>query len=125
VPWQRAGMAGGALSAFRQLGYAFGIAVLGEVFRGGLTRTAGAGLSATLSGGQARAVLARTPALSPVVHRAFANGLDLAYVVAAGLGLLAAAAVFVLARPRPPAGAAAAVGGESGAAEPAPASVEG
>jgi hypothetical protein len=63
--------------------------------------TAGAGLSATLSGGQAQAVLARTPALSPVVHRAFASGLDLAYVVAAGLGLLAAAA------------------------EPAPASVEG
>jgi EmrB/QacA subfamily drug resistance transporter len=125
VPWQRAGMAGGALSAFRQLGYAFGIAVLGEVFRGGLTRTAGAGLSATLSGGQARAVLARTPALSPVVHRAFANGLDLAYVVAAGLGLLAAAAVFVLARPRPPAGPDAAAAGESGAAEPAPASVEG
>jgi EmrB/QacA subfamily drug resistance transporter len=125
VPWQRAGMAGGALSAFRQLGYAFGIAVLGEVFRGGLTRTAGAGLSATLSGGQAQAVLARTPALSPVVHRAFANGLDLAYVVAAGLGLLAAAAVFVLARPRPPAGAAAAAAGESAAAEPAPASVDG
>jgi EmrB/QacA subfamily drug resistance transporter len=121
VPWQRAGMAGGALSAFRQLGYAFGVAVLGEVFRGGLTRTAGAGLSATLSGGQAQAVLARTPALSPVVHRAFADGLNLAYVVAAGLGLLAAAAVFVLARPRLPAAAA----GESAAAEPAPASVEG
>jgi EmrB/QacA subfamily drug resistance transporter len=126
VPWQRAGMAGGALSAFRQLGYAFGVAVLGEVFRGGLTRTAGAGLSATLSGGQAQAVLARTPALSPVVHRAFADGLDLAYVVAAGLGLLAAAAVFILARPRPPAGGATAVAaGESVAPEPAPASAEG
>jgi EmrB/QacA subfamily drug resistance transporter len=125
VPWQRAGMAGGALSAFRQLGYAFGIAVLGEVFRGGLTRTAGAGLSATLSGGQAQAVLARTPALSPVVHRAFADGLDLAYVVAAGLGLLAAAAVFILARPRPQAGAAAVAAGEPAAAEPAPASAEG
>ena len=37
VPWQQAGMAGGALSAFRQLGYAFGIAVLGEVFRSGLS----------------------------------------------------------------------------------------
>ena len=35
VPWQQAGMAGGALSAFRQLGYAFGIAVLGEVFDSG------------------------------------------------------------------------------------------
>ena len=37
VPWQQAGMAGGALSAFRQLGYAFGIAVLGEVFDSGLS----------------------------------------------------------------------------------------
>src|ERR1700744_3222728 len=87
VPWQRAGMAGGALNAFRQLGYAFGIAVLGEVFRSGLTHTAGASLSAALSGGQARAVVARTPALAPVVHRAVANGLDLAYVVAVGFGL--------------------------------------
>jgi EmrB/QacA subfamily drug resistance transporter len=135
VPWQRAGMAGGALSAFRQLGYAFGIAVLGEVFRSGLTRTAGGGLSATLSGGQAQAVIARSPALSPVVHRAFASGLDLAYVVAAGLGLLAAAAVFILARPRPQAsaagaGATAAAGSTAGtgrggpAAEPAPAPAE-
>src|SRR6202012_5564737 len=56
VPWQRAGMAGGALNAFRQLGYAFGIAVLGEVFRSGLTRTAGPSLSAALSSGQAQAV---------------------------------------------------------------------
>jgi fucose permease len=117
VPWQRAGMAGGALNAFRQLGYAFGIAVLGEVFRSGLTRTAGPSLSAALSGGQAQAVMARTPALTPVVHRAFANGLDLAYLVAAGIGLVGAVAVFVLARPRPrpavPAGA-----------DPAPETVE-
>src|SRR6201996_3337716 len=40
VPWQRAGMAGGALNSFRQLGFAFGLAVLGEVFRSGLTPTA-------------------------------------------------------------------------------------
>jgi EmrB/QacA subfamily drug resistance transporter len=132
VPWQRAGMAGGALSAFRQLGYAFGIAVLGEVFRAGLTRTSGAGLSAALSGGQAQAVLARTPALSPVVHRAFANGLDLAYVVAAGLGLLGAVLVFTLARPRPQAAAGAEAGSASmaagsasaAAAEPAPAALD-
>jgi EmrB/QacA subfamily drug resistance transporter len=99
VPRQRAGMAGGALNAFRQLGYAFGIAVLGEVFHSGLTRAAGPGLAARLSSGQAQAVLARTPALVAPVHRAFADGLDLAYVVAAGIGLLAAAAVFTLTRP--------------------------
>jgi hypothetical protein len=46
VPGPRAGMAGGALNAFRQLGYAFGIAVLGEVFRSGLTHAAGPDLSA-------------------------------------------------------------------------------
>jgi EmrB/QacA subfamily drug resistance transporter len=127
VPWQQAGMAGGALSAFRQLGYALGIAVLGEVFDSGLTHGvshgAGAGLSAALSGGQAQAVLARTPALAPVVHRAFADGLDFAYVVAGGFGLLAAVLVFTLVRPRPQAGAADA-GSESRAAESAPASVE-
>jgi hypothetical protein len=102
-------MAAGALSSFRQLGYAFGIAVLGEVFNSGLSRGlphglshgAGAGLSPALSGGQAQAVLARTPALAPVVHRAFADGLDLAYVVAAGLGLIAAVTVLALVRSKP------------------------
>jgi len=123
VPWQQAGMAGGALSAFRQLGYALGIAVLGEVFDSGLSHSAGPGLSAALSGGQAQAVLARTPALAPVVHRAFADGLDLAYVVAAGFGLLATVLVFTLVRPRPQAAAAPATG-EARSAEPAPASAE-
>jgi EmrB/QacA subfamily drug resistance transporter len=127
VPWQQAGMAGGALSAFRQLGYALGIAVLGEVFDSGLSHGlshgAGPGLSAALSGGQAQAVLARTPALAPVVHRAFADGLDFAYVVAGGFGLLAAVLVFTLVRQRPQAGAAAAAG-EPRASEPAPASAE-
>ncbi len=127
VPWQRAGMAGGALSAFRQLGYAFGIAVLGEVFRSGLTRAAGPSLAGQLSGGQAQVVLAHAPALAPAVHRAFADGLDRAYLVAAGIGLAAAAAVFVLARPRPRGGPAAPRDGQAapgaspvpGAGEPA------
>jgi EmrB/QacA subfamily drug resistance transporter len=123
VPWQQAGMAGGALSAFRQLGYAFGVAVLGEVFRSGLSHGAGAGLSTALTGGQAQAVLARTPALAPVVHLAFADGLDLAYVVAAGFGLAAAAAVFILAR-RTPQAAAPAAAASPPAAEAAPVSAE-
>jgi hypothetical protein len=94
--------------------------VLGEVFRVGLTRSAGARLSATLSGGQAQAVIARAPGLSPVVHRAFATGLDFASLVAAGLGAVAAIAVFVLARPRPPVSAATA-----SAATVSPATVSG
>jgi hypothetical protein len=122
IPWQQAGMAGGALSAFRQLGYAFGIAVLGEVFRSGLSHGAGAGLATALSGGQAQAVLARAPALGPVVHRAFADGLDLAYLVAAGFGLVAAMAVFALVR-RPPR-AATAANQAAAEPEPAPASAE-
>jgi EmrB/QacA subfamily drug resistance transporter len=100
VPWQRAGMAAGALSAFRQLGYAFGIAVLGEVFRGGLTHVAGSALSGQLGGGEAGAVMARSPALSPLVHHAFATGLDVTYGVAAGFGVIAAIVVFFLVRPR-------------------------
>jgi EmrB/QacA subfamily drug resistance transporter len=118
VPWQRAGMAGGALSAFRQLGFAFGLAVLGEVFRGGLTRVAGGGLSAALSGGQAQAVVARTPALTPVVHQAFANALDLTYVTAAGIGLAGGVLALTFVRQRPAAAQPAPVAG------PAPASAE-
>jgi hypothetical protein len=57
------------------------------------------------------------------VHRAFADGLDFAYVVAGGFGLLAAVLVFTLVRKRPQAGAAA-VAGEQRATEPAPAPAE-
>ncbi len=42
VPHQRAGMAGGALNTFRQLGYALGIAVLGTVFAGTASKQTGA-----------------------------------------------------------------------------------
>jgi len=101
VPRERAGMAGGAVSTFRQLGYAFGIAVLGEVFRGGLTRVAGGSLAGVLGGGEAGAVMTRSPALAPLVHHAFAAGLDLAFVVAAGLGVVAGVVVLVFVRPRP------------------------
>ena len=106
VPWQQAGMAGGALSAFRQLGYALGIAVLGEVFDSGLTHSAGPSLAAALSGGQSQVVLAHTPALAPLVHRAFADGLDLVYAVAGAFGVIGAVAVFALVRPKPAAVAA-------------------
>jgi EmrB/QacA subfamily drug resistance transporter len=121
VPWQRAGMAGGAISAFRQLGYALGIAVLGVVFRSGLSSAAGPRLSGPLTGGQAQAVLAKTPALSPVVHRAFATGLDHAFLVAGGIGVVAAVAVFALARPRPAATGAAESDSSSIAAADSPA----
>ena len=100
VPGSRAGMAGGAVSTFRQLGYAFGIAVLGQVFRAGLVHGAGPGLAAALGGGQAGQVMARSAGLAPVVHRAFADGLDLTFAIAGGIGVLAAVLVFALVPPR-------------------------
>jgi EmrB/QacA subfamily drug resistance transporter len=108
VPHSRAGMAGGAVSTFRQLGYAFGIAVLGEVFRGGLTRAAGPGLAGPLGGGEAGQVMARSAGLAHLVRQAFADSLDVTFVVAAGFGVAAAVLVFTLVRPRPSAAAAAA-----------------
>jgi hypothetical protein len=57
VPGPRAGMTAGAVNTFRQLGYAFGVAVLGEVFRDGLAHDAGQSLLGPLSGGQAGLVV--------------------------------------------------------------------
>jgi len=97
-PGERAGMAGGALNAFRQLGYAFGIAILGGVFRGGLTHVAGPALAGPLGGGQAGEVMSRSDALDHLARQAFATGLDTTFTVAAGFGLVAAILVFTLAR---------------------------
>jgi EmrB/QacA subfamily drug resistance transporter len=99
VPGPRAGMAAGAVNTFRQLGYALGIAVLGEILRGELERTAGQSVAGQLSGGQASAVIARGGGAAHLAHHAFANGLDLTFVVAAAFGLVAAIAVFAFVRP--------------------------
>jgi EmrB/QacA subfamily drug resistance transporter len=98
VPGERAGMAAGALNTFRQLGYALGIAILGDVFRSGLTRTAGPALAAPLSGGQAAAIMARSRSLDQVVRHAFANALDTTFLIAAALAVIGAALVFALVR---------------------------
>ena len=92
-------MAGGALSTFRQLGYALGIAGLGEVFRGQVSHVAGPGLAGPLSGGEAAAVMGRSADLAHLAHQAFADGLDLAFAVAAGIGVAAGILVLVLVRP--------------------------
>ncbi|MGH3170427.1 MAG: MFS transporter [Trebonia sp.] len=105
VPGERAGMAAGALSTFRQIGYAFGIAVLGEVFRAGLAHSAGAGLAGPLSGGAARSVMARSGGLAHLVRAAFAHGLDDTFFVAAGLGLVGGVLVLALVRRPAPAAA--------------------
>ena len=101
VPGARAGMAAGALSTFRQLGYALGIAVLGEVFRGGLAGEVGSGVAGPLSGGAARSVMARSGTEAHLVRQAFAHGLDETFIVAAGLGLAASLLVLALVRRAP------------------------
>ncbi|HSY15176.1 MAG TPA: MFS transporter [Jatrophihabitantaceae bacterium] len=119
---ERGGMAAGAVNTARQLGYAFGIAVLGSVFAARAAHSlAGAGVprasrvSAALAGGQAHTVIgtasvATRGKLVDAVHDAFAAGLDAAFLVAGVAGILAGLAVLALVRPvrdahaRPPVG---------------------
>jgi EmrB/QacA subfamily drug resistance transporter len=110
---QRGGMAAGAVNTARQLGYAFGIAVLGSVFA---SRAAGSlahagvsgssGVANALAGGQAYAVIAKAPSgqrpeLVAAIHGAFASGLDAAFLVAGIAGVVAGLAVLVLVRKKP------------------------
>ena len=125
VPPQRAGMAGGAVNTFRQLGMTLAIAVLGAVFTsraadalaGSGPDTAGAGTAGSgmvpdpdagasaLAAGQAQRLVDAAPAAHrgaarELVHGAFATGLDQVFLVsalAAGVGGL-----LVLALVRPP-----------------------
>jgi predicted MFS family arabinose efflux permease len=110
VAAQRGGMAAGAVNTARQLGYAFGIAVLGSVFASRAANSlahsgvsGSAGIANALAGGQARAVIAKAPAaqrahLIDSIHGAFASGLDAAFLVAGLAGILAGLAVLVLVR---------------------------
>lgn len=95
VPHQRAGMAGGALNTFRQLGYALGIAVLGTVF-GAKAAGSGSGSAGSTSGSGATP-RPGTPAYT-AVHQAVATSLDHVFAVAGGIGLAAGAVVLLLVR---------------------------
>jgi EmrB/QacA subfamily drug resistance transporter len=112
VPLAQGGMAAGAVNTARQLGYAFGIAVLGSVFSARMTHAIAVGggrpgLSQAISGGQARAVLGRVPAgqrgpLDQLIHSATASGLNACFVVAALLGLAGGLiAIATIRRPAP------------------------
>jgi hypothetical protein len=59
---------------------------------------AGAAFAAPVSGGQARAVMARSAETAHLVRQAFADGIDLTFAVAAVLGVIGAAPVFALVR---------------------------
>ncbi len=111
VPVHSGGMAAGAVNTMRQLGYAFGIAVLGSVFsarvghvvahQGGRPAVAQA-----ISGGQAQRLLAGLPAgqrdaLDQVVHAASAAGLNAAFLLAGALGLAGSVIVLAAMRRRP------------------------
>jgi hypothetical protein len=111
VPVHSGGMAAGAVNTMRQLGYAFGIAVLGSVFsarvghvvahQGGRPAVAQA-----ISGGQAQRLLAGLPAgqrdaLDQAVHAASAAGLNATFLLAGALGLAGSLIVLAAAR-RPP-----------------------
>jgi EmrB/QacA subfamily drug resistance transporter len=110
VPPERGGMAAGAVNTARQLGYAFGIAVLGTVFasraadslRGSSLIMGGMAEpdARLLAGGQAGRILAKSPGLDHAFHTAFADGLDAVFVVSGIAGVVAGIAVLFLVRPQ-------------------------
>ncbi|MDJ1132162.1 MFS transporter [Streptomyces iconiensis] len=133
VPPQRAGMAGGAVNTFRQLGMTLAIAVLGAVFT---DRTATAlaasgtvpdpeGGASALAAGQARqlteaAPLAHRDEARHAVHQAFAAGLDLVFLLSALAAALGGLLVLVLVRPPKQPAAGGTPGGEGKAPSSAP-----
>ena len=110
VPLWRGGMAAGAVTTMRQLGFTLGVAVLGTLFA---TRArqqisdAGVpnarGVAHSLTSGQGQQLLAHAGAgrsnLESILRSASASGIDLAFWVSGVAGLLGALAVFLLVRP--------------------------
>jgi predicted MFS family arabinose efflux permease len=108
----RGGMAAGAVNTARQLGFAFGIAVLGSVFAARATHSLQAAgipdparVARALASGQAHEAIGAAPPaqrghLVDAIHRAFASGLDAAFLVAGLAGVLAGLAALVLVRQR-------------------------
>ncbi|MFF5476445.1 MFS transporter [Streptomyces sp. NPDC012935] len=110
VPPERAGMAGGAVNTFRQLGYALGIALFGTVLTSRMQDTLPADAAHTLAGGGAGAL--RDVFGEGVLRAAFAGGLDAVAVVAGSTAAVAGGLVLALVR-RPTAT-------ETGVTPPAP-----
>jgi EmrB/QacA subfamily drug resistance transporter len=115
VPAHRGGMAGGAVNTMRQLGYAFGIALLGTVFASRAAASiadrrlpGSARLARGLAAGQARAILSTAPsgeraAVSHALHAASISGLQGILAVGGAAGLVAGLLVLALVRPARPA----------------------
>jgi EmrB/QacA subfamily drug resistance transporter len=107
VPPERAGMAGGAVNTFRQLGLALGIAAFGTMFKTHLEKTLSthaiphpAQLAGALAGGQAHKLLTKAPTMNHVIHLSFATGLNRIYLIAGITGLAAGLLCLLLIRPR-------------------------
>jgi len=102
VAVHRGGMASGAVNTFRQLGFVFGVAVLGSIFASRTTDALRGKLSAeqaaAAAAGHARAVIGGSAATDRLVRSAFASGLDAISVAAAGISVAAAILVVVLVR---------------------------
>jgi hypothetical protein len=119
VPAERSGMASGLVNTARQLGLAFGVAILGTLFTAraadslrtaqllGVPGMPGADdVAQAVSGGQSAQVLASTPVefrghLETGIHDAFASGLHGAFLLAGGLGVLGAGVCYLLMRGGP------------------------
>ncbi|KJE19340.1 arabinose efflux permease family protein [Frankia torreyi] len=111
VPAERGGMAAGAVNTTRQLGFAFGIAVLGSVFtaraQGSLSARGvpdAAQLAHAIAGGETPALLLTAPSagrrfLDSAAHGAAVTGIQATFVVAGAIGILAGLLVIVLMRP--------------------------
>ncbi|MFD5703875.1 MFS transporter [Streptomyces lasiicapitis] len=115
VPQENAGMAGGAVNTFRQLGYALGVAVFGTVLTSRMQDAIGHDAAHTAAGGGAAALHGSVSAHE--VRDAFAAGLNGASLTAGAVGLAAGLAVLLMVRTKP-----ASVAGQtpSAAAEPTP-----
>ena len=106
---ERGGMAAGAISTCRQLGFAACVAVFGTVFRTTLEGSLDDKVpdpdatTTALTSGKAAQVMAQSPDLSSTVHAAFASGLNATFLTAGALGLAAAAAALILIRRPAPA----------------------
>ncbi|WP_405649814.1 MFS transporter [Streptomyces sp. NBC_00019] len=98
VPPERAGMAGGAVNTFRQLGYALGIAGFGTALTSRMRDTLPHEAAHTLAGGGAGALRGVFP--EQVLRAAFASGLNTAAVTAGALATVGGVLVLALVRTR-------------------------
>ena len=99
------------MNTMRQLGYAFGIAVLGSVFSARMGHVVAhqggrPAVAQAISGGQAQRLLAGLPAghrdvLDQVVHAASAAGLNATFLLAGALALAGSVIVLAAMRRRP------------------------